>query len=217
MGVLARPELVELTISDAPSSWTALGFEAPGGVLELGCVRLTLGSEGEGIGSWSLSGIAPTDAIDGLPTTVVEPRVGADGDGERLVHPNGAIGLDHVVVVTPDFDRTERALDAAGMPLRRIRTAWQGKRSFRQGFRRLGPAILEVVEVAPPHTPTPADPARFWGLVVIVDDIDALAERLGPDRCSAPKDAVQPGRRIATLRRSAGLGPALAFMDPEPT
>jgi hypothetical protein len=206
--------LVELTISDEPSSWAALGFEAPGGVLELGGVQLTLGSDRDGIGSWSLSGIAPTDAIDGLPTTVVEPRAD-DGGGEGLAHPNGAIGLDHVVVTTPDFDRTAQALEAAGMPLRRIRTAWQGERSFRQGFRRLGPAILEVVEVATPHTPTPEDPARFWGLVVIVEDIDALAERLGPERCTAPKDAVQPGRRIATLRSTAGLSPALAFMTPE--
>jgi hypothetical protein len=50
---------------------------------------------------------------------------------------------------------------------------------------------------------------------VIVADIEALAERLGPDRCSAPKEAVQPGRRIATLRSTAGLSPALAFMTPE--
>jgi hypothetical protein len=26
----------------------------------------------------------------------------------------------------------------------------------------------------------------------------------------------QPGRRIATVRPGAGLGPAVAFMDPEP-
>ena len=31
-----------------------------------------------------------------------------------------------------------------------------------------------------------------------------------------PRDAVQPGRRIATLRKEAGLGPAIAFMTPGP-
>jgi hypothetical protein len=123
-------------------------------------------------------------------------------------HPNGAVALDHVVVVTPDFDRTAAALAAAGLPLRRIRDAG----GFRQGFRRLGPAILELVE----SREAPPGPATFWGLVVVVPDLDALALRLG-EHLAGVRDAVQPGRRIATVRRSAGLGPALAFMDPEPT
>jgi hypothetical protein len=93
------------------------------------------------------------------------------------------------------------------MPLRRLRDAG----GFRQGFRRLGPAILELVEIpgAPPG------PAHFWGLVVTVADLDALAGRLGP-LLSEIRAAVQPGRRIAGLSRDAGLSPRVAFMDPEP-
>jgi hypothetical protein len=34
------------------------------------------------------------------------------------------------------------------------------------------------------------------------------------DLLGSLRDAVQPGRRIATLRREAGLGPAIAFMTP---
>jgi hypothetical protein len=49
--------------------------------------------------------------------------------------------------------------------------------------------------------------------VVIVSDLDALAERFG-DLLSEIRPAVQPGRRIAPLRSKAGLGPAVAFMDP---
>ena len=147
--------------------------------------------------------------IDGLPT---EHRAARAASGQQhpnaSQHPNGAIGLDHVVVTTPDFDRTSAALAAAGMPLRRVREAPGG---FRQGFRRLGPAILELVEARD----APPGPADFWGLVVIVSDLDALAERLG-DRLGAAKPAVQPGRRIATLRSSAGLGEPIAFMTPEP-
>jgi hypothetical protein len=92
------------------------------------------------------------------------------------------------------------------MPLRRVRDAG----GFRQGFRRLGPAILELVELREAS----AGDARFWGLVVIVADLDALAERLGP-LLRPIKPAVQPGRRIATLDRSAGLSPQIAFMDAE--
>ena len=89
------------------------------------------------------------------------------------------------------------------MPLRRLAE----RNGARQGFRRLGPAIMEIVQ-APEVGPT-----RFWGLVVIVSDLDALAERLG-DLLREIRPAVQPGRRIAPLRSKAGLGPAVAFMDP---
>ena len=112
-----------------------------------------------------------------------------------------------MVVVTPDFDRTAAALETAGLGLRRVRDAG----GFRQGFRRLGPTILELVENT---RGDPRAPASFWGLVVIVSDLEALADRLG-DRLGSVKDAVQPGRRIATLRASAGIGTSVAFMDPE--
>jgi hypothetical protein len=44
---------------------------------------------------------------------------------------------------------------------------------------------------------------------VVVEDIDAAAERSG---ASPPREAVQPGRRIATVGPAAGLATALALM-----
>jgi hypothetical protein len=141
-------------------------------------------------------------AVDGLAARTPAPA------GELASeHANGAIGIDHVVVVTPDFDRTAAALEAASMPLRRVRDAG----GFRQGFRRLGPAILELVEARE----MTAGPARFWGLTLVAADLDALGAQLD-GRLRSIKDAVQPGRRIATLDRSAGLSQAVAFMTPEP-
>ena len=67
--------------------------------------------------------------------------------------------------------------------------------------------ILELVEN--PRMPHP----EVWGLVVIVDDLDALHETY-PDLVAPPKPAVQPGRSIATARREADLGTAVAFMTP---
>jgi hypothetical protein len=188
-----NPELRALAVADPPQRWEALGFSVLDGVCSLGGVAIRLGCSGSGIVGWSVSGA--DGSVDGLPVCAEVLAVDAE-------HPNGAIGLDHVVVLTPDFERTAESLDRAGMPLRRV----VGK----MGFRRLGPAILELVA----RDDVPPGSARFWGLVVIVSDLDALAARLG-DRLSEIRDAVQPGRRIATLRPSADLSAHVAFMDPE--
>jgi hypothetical protein len=210
----AGPELVGLQIADPAQRWAALGFTVDGDLLALGGVVVRFIGGGQGITGWSVRAIAPVETVDGLATTRACGPAGAFAGGEP--HPNGAVGIDHVVVVTPDFDRTAAALEAAGMPLRRIRVVGGDPRddpgAFRQGFRRLGPAILELVEAKG----APAGPAAFWGLVVIVEDLGALAERLG-SHLSPSRPAVQPGRRIASLRASAGLSPRVAFMDPEPS
>jgi hypothetical protein len=197
-----RAELAALQVADTPEAWSALGFSvSPDGVVALGGVELWLDAAGRGITGWTLRRITLNHDVDGLPTgTTTDPPAPQSG------HPNGALGLDHVVVTTPDFDRTARALEDAGIALRRVRQAGE----IRQGFRRLGPAILEIVE-APK---LPPGPARFWGLVVIVADLVGIRARLAP-HVSEIRDAVQSGRQIATLSAGAGLSPRIAFMDPE--
>jgi hypothetical protein len=203
-----EPELAELAITDPPEAWAVLGFDVDDeSNLDLGGVRVRLGSENgdaRGIVSWSLRGVNAMGSIDGLPSPV--PRVLRPPPFQT--HPNGATGLDHVVIFTPDFARTAEALRRAGMPLKRTREA---PGNVRQGFRRLGPAIVELV-----HSPEieGAD-AYFWGLVVVVISLEELAERLG-EHLGEIRAAVQPGRRIASLRQSAGLSPRVAFMSPEP-
>ena len=217
------PKLAALDLADPPERWESLGFSVRGGACHLVGVRLQLGAAGRGITSWTLDGIpAETREIDGLPTAAAhEPSPATVSD-----HPNGAVAIDHVVVTSPDFDRTVAALQAVGMPLRRVADRGDGAR---MGFRRLGPAILELVETSGAPGPGRArsdargggrarsdapGPARFWGLVVVVENLDALADHLG-DRLGSIRQAVQPGRRIATLRESAGLGQAVAFMSPD--
>lgn len=202
-----RPQLVALELADPPNRWADLGFAVRDqDRIRLGGVELRLGAPGRGITAWSLTHVEQAD-IDGLHTKS-SPRAAHPAPHET--HPNGAIGIDHVVILTPDFARTAAALDRAGMPLRRTRE----EGGVRQGFRRLGPAILELVDAGDSGQPRDA-PARFWGLVVIVEDLTALAERLG-DHLGRVRSAVQPGRQIATLRDSAGLGAKVAFMDPDP-
>jgi hypothetical protein len=193
-----RPELRSIVLGDPPQVWERLGFAVQDGEVALGGVRICLGADGDGIVGWSLSGLPDERDLDGLsacPPSAPPP--------DPVEHPNGAIGIDHVVALTPDFDRTLRKLTALGFDHRRTREAGAG---FRQAFFVLGPCLLEL------GGPADGD-VRLWGMTLVVRDLDAAAERLG-EKLGTVKDAVQPGRRIATLRREAGVGVPLALMSP---
>ncbi|HZI90127.1 MAG TPA: hypothetical protein VFD31_00700 [Thermoleophilaceae bacterium] len=224
------PSLAELTLEADPSAWRAAGFEVgDDGSAWVGAVRLRLaGPEATGrrIVGWALRDLQSTE-LDGLPTQRHEhPSVDRPG-----THPNGAERIDHVVAFSPDLERTITALRAAGLDFRRLREgptpagaqrqalarSADGsaiRRAPQQAFFRVGEAILEVVE-HPPGTPLAEDPdapAGFYGLALATADIDATARVLGP-LLGEVRDAVQPGRRIATVRREAALGLPVAFMS----
>ena len=128
------------------------------------------------------------------------------------------VGVDHVVVLADDVRATCAEITrVSGAELKRVKESERGV----QGFHRWGSVILEVVErrlVQPRDTtsgvvPQSPSDATYWGLVLIVDDIEAVCAHLGPDVIGAPKPAVQPGRLIATVRSGAGLGVPLALMS----
>jgi hypothetical protein len=82
---------------------------------------------------------------------------------------------------------------------------------MRQIFFRLGSVILEVVGA--PDTANEG-PSSLWGITYVVADIDATASFFG-DRTLPVKEAVQPGRRIATLRhRDLGMSVRTAMISP---
>lgn len=175
-------ELASLRVGDPPELWESLGFVVDeGGVVCVSGVVLRLGADRPGLSGWELR-----DRGEGNP-----PPTPA--------HPNGVVAIDHVVLFAPDLDAAVDDLAADGHDLRRVRDAGGG---VRQAFFRLGPVILEVVG--------PMEPAGLWGITFTVADLDASARVLG-ERLGPVKDAVQPGRRIATLH--AGTTPAIAVMS----
>jgi catechol 2,3-dioxygenase-like lactoylglutathione lyase family enzyme len=123
-------------------------------------------------------------------------------------------GLDHVVVLTPDLDRTIAAVDGAGPKLRRIRDTESYGSPMRQAFFRFGPTIVEVVSGDTGTGQPAADaPATWFGLAVDVEDLDQTAKALG-EGLGSIKPAVQGGRRIATIRhRNYDMSVAVAAMD----
>jgi hypothetical protein len=186
-----------LEIADPAEAWTRAGFSVdPDAVCRIGGVRIRLvgRDRGAGIVGWSLRGL-PSDALtgdlDGIPTTTSEPIA-----TQPAAHANGVTAIDHVVLLSPDLGRTVQALAGIGVHPRRERDAELGGRPIRQIFFRLGEVILETV-----GSPGTAEegPSTLWGITYAVADIDATASFFG-DRATPVKDAVQPGRRITTLR-----------------
>lgn len=197
----------EFVIGAQPGAWRAVGFDVDDdGEMQLGGIRIRLtgveSTAGSGMTEWVLADAPDRTVaeIDGLVTSH-----GSAPELAGVDQPNGVIGIDHLVVYTPDLEKTCESIAAAtGAPLKRIREAG----AIRQGFHRLGELIVEVVtfpQIEVTH-------AAFWGLALNVRDIDAIFDRCGEGSMSPPKPAVQPGRLIASFRKEAGLGLPVAVM-----
>ncbi len=231
----------ELVLADEPARWRALGFALDGdgdgdGIVRLGAIGVRLAGDGARGGSapgflrWSLRGIETTE-LDGLPTSISRetatesetapgsaPGAGSAASTAGATHPNGVVAIDHVVAMTPSLQRTVDALQAAGLSLRRIREEPTPAGAPRQAFFRLGEAILEVVQE--PYELAERGggerPARLWGLALLSADLERTVDAFG-EHAGDPRDAVQPGRRIVTVRRSSGLAVPLAVMSARPS
>jgi hypothetical protein len=215
----SAPTIDELQLADDPARWAALGFDVRDGVCQIATVRLRFASsssdssnrsQARGIVGWSLRELVGAE-LDGLPTAIFLRPLPAPAPS----HPNGVLAIDHVVAASPDLDRSVAALQAAGLDLRRVREQPTPAGAPRQAFFRLGHEILEVIQ-EPDEVVAKgggADrPARFWGLALVVEDLHATVATLG-EHAGEARAAVQLGRRIASVRRSAGLAVPLALMS----
>lgn len=194
MMVVMTVSVDELLVADPADAWRQAGFDVDAdSVCRVGGVHIGLvgRDHGTGIVGWSLRGVDRTGDLDGIPTTTSDAAPAVAG-----THPNGVTGIDHVVLFSPNLARTVQALAGIDVRPRRERDAEMGGRPIRQVFFRLGEVIVEVVGSP---TTTGDGPSSLWGITYVVDDIDATAEFFG-DRTLPVKDAVQPGRRITTLR-----------------
>lgn len=212
-------EIDELVVADDPSAWRAAGFTVgDDDRCTIGTVQVHLAGPdaGKRIVGWRLRGADGIADLDGLP---VLPGPAPAGTAATAVHPNGVVSIDHVVVLSPDLERTTAAFASIGLDARRVRDVDAEQYGFpaRQVFFRMGDVVIEVIGPAEPAADASADrPAAFYGLAYTVADIDATAAQLG-EHLGRVKDAVQPGRRIATLRhKEVGVSVATAFMSPGP-
>ena len=146
---------------------------------------------GDAPAAWARLGFAPDAAGE---VVLGEARVRLTGRG------GGILGIEADDVTTPHPD---------GLPLQPSTRGQAG--GPKSGLAHPNGATL-VDHVVGLTGSLARTVAALWGLVVVVPELEGLGPLVG-----APKDAVQPGRRIATVSRDAGLGTALALMTPRRT
>lgn len=214
----------EIHVADAPDAWARAGFTVDSAGDAAPCcrvggvrIRLVGSHHGSGIVGWSLGGLPAgfSGELDGIATarsddcgaatastpTEVNPAAPASTSTHApraapAEHSNGVTAIDHVVLLSPDPDRTVAAMEALGEHPRRERRGELGGQPIRQIFFRFGEVIVEVV-----GAPAAAGdgPSTLWGITYDTADIDATAAFFG-ERTAPVKPAVQPGRRITTVR-----------------
>ncbi|MDZ7732013.1 MAG: glyoxalase [Acidimicrobiia bacterium] len=210
------PTIDELVVADPPEAWERAGFDVDrDGYVRIGNVRIRLtggADEDGGLVTWTLRDLPPADNGPGVTTVDgLDTRPSDRPPPEPAQHPNGSVVIDHVVVSTPDPPRTTSALESVGLEVRRVRETGTPEAPVIQTFFRAGEVVVELV--GPASSRPDRGPAAFFGLAISVRDLDDTAALLG-ERLGMPKDAVQEGRRIATLRhRACGMSVPTAFMS----
>jgi hypothetical protein len=164
-----------------------------------------------GVLSLAIQGVE--GSVDGIAVHVdTTRRIDAEGTGSGVVdHPNGVTGIDHMVVMTPDCERTIAALALIGLESRRVRRFEVDGVTRRQTFFWLGDVILELVG---PESPSGTESATVWGLALTSTDLDRTATFLGRAG-GPPKRAVQTDRLILTVKtQDLDISTKLAIMSP---
>lgn len=203
------PRLAELRVGDEPDLWSELGFLVSGDRCRLGTVDVVLTGpdEGRGIHAWGWRDLSGQPSVGDIPTTAV---AGTEPE-PAPAHPNGVSGLFYVVLFGPSWSAAATAVSGLGLEAGEGRPMGPSEPITLRSLADAGDAEIEIIG---PAEPDPSRGWRLWGTIVEVADLDATAEHLGP-RLRAIEDAVQPGRRIATLDRSAGSSVPIAFMGPD--
>lgn len=177
----------------------------------VGTVELRFEGDQGGVTGWTLAGASGVDReLDGLPTTFGDFPDGEMAEGPPA-HPNGATAIDHVVIQSPDVERTVAALEEIGLAERRRRVATEHSSPLLQVFFRTGEVIVELI-----GSPSKVGdgPAEFFGLAFTVADLEALGAAGEP--VGEMKPAIQPGRSRRSVRTAdIGVSVPLLFLSPQ--
>jgi hypothetical protein len=200
---MTDPLVRGIVLGEHPSMLARLGLDARqvgDGTTAASVGGVTVRAVGTDGGRGLLALDLGPDARAPVPTeTMPTTSAWAAGFG----HPLGALAVDHVVVLAGDADAA-----VAGFGVKPRRREERGGQVY--AYIVAGSCLIEVMG----PVVTDDRPPSLWGMALSVRDLDAAAAYLG-DACGAPKAAVQPGRRIATVRGDVlGLATPLALLSP---
>jgi catechol 2,3-dioxygenase-like lactoylglutathione lyase family enzyme len=217
MPTITRVRQVELGVADVGQALAfyrdALGLAAvaiaPSGAVTLpvgksaivlqpaqedrGVTRVCFDAEG---GPAELQGL-PADEHFGLPIAIAAPT-------EPLPAAPGPVEcLDHLVISSGDSAKVAAHFrDVLGLEIKRT-FARPGTGNHLE----FGKLVDVVLEFAGPPEPREGEvKAAFWGIVFTVNDIDAVVAtcRAAGYETTDPRPAVQPGAKIAAVKRGTG-------------
>ena len=211
----------ELEVRDSLSSWQESGFRStrsntirfPHCDVNIRFDVVPEDNERRGIVGFGLSqgGVQRGDEkLDGIPYWNVENEEKAC---EEIVHPNGAMYVDSIVLKSSDWRETDRALVEKGFVRRRVRDDVYAGITLVFYRADSGGPIIEVISPSKVASDAPPKPSYLWGLMFAVRDIDETHELLTPIGVSDIRNAVQKNRRIFTLKHP-GVATSLAFISP---
>ena len=177
------------------NAWTALGFTVREAAVDIGGVRCGL-TAGRG---WGFDELHSDPSDLGIATVTSSAP-------ERITHPCGVSGADHIVYTVRDLDEAITSLNDVLDTEPRRRFHPRGPDGPEMAFYRVGEAFIEVVA-------TGQDPDLI-GLALRSRDLDATVAHIrscgGP--ISDPKPAVQGGRIASVWKGHLDWG--LAIMGP---
>ena len=219
---MTKHQLAVVRLGDSAAAWEASGFivvrhpnAANNGATETGATEtvqigqtvIELSGTGNQFEGWSIDGV--TGNVDGLVS--FSPQIAPSP--EAPAHPNGIVGIDHIVVITDDCQRTIAQLESVGLKVSGSRGTQSYGTPMIQTFLWAGDVIIELMgpEISAPAS---APPAKIFGLALAADNFAYTAQQLGP-LLGEPRDAVQAGRLIAGLRhKNLGMGLPVVVMSP---
>lgn len=207
-----KNQISEINLGEDPGKWEKIGFsvrsESSGKSVLLGNTKLNFINSPLSTGIISISVVGIEGNVDSLAFESPQTSLPIL---QTSTHPNQVNRIDHLVVTTPDPDKTTAALNKAGIALRGVRKFGNTPNQTRQSFFWLGDVILELVG---PDQATKGGKPEFWGLALVSSDIDETSKYLG-QLCTPLKDAVQAGRKITTIKTlDQSIGTSIAIMSP---
>ena len=203
--------LKRLVIGDDPDAWRTAGFSVIGNEIVFGKVTVELaGTSGaRGVLGWRIDGVASD--VAGIRTVPSAGEVVSPAPRSGLDNTNAIFAIDHVVVETGDLDQTVRDFVEVGMSERRRGqiTTPHGERG--QSFLWAGRVIIEIVG---PIEARSDQRVGIWGLALVSANLQTTSHVLA-ENISEPRDAIQPGRKIATVNhRALDISVPIVVMSP---